>query len=219
MAFSVYKITCDLTGKSYIGVTVQESERRFARHKRLARLGYQGMPIYDAIRAFGEDEFAIAVIYEAASKEEMFIVERALIAAHGTMVPRGYNLARGGLGGSGIVSDAGRLARSEKMKAHWADPEFRARVSAAIKTANTPEVIAKRGAAVKISRNTEESKEKTRQQIRRRIAETGAQRSFTPESSEKFRASMRKHWTGDDHRKLMSEAGKKGARVRWGATT
>lgn len=201
--FSVYKITCDKTGKSYIGVTVIGIELRFARHKRLARIGHTGMPIYDAIRAFGEDAFTVELVYEAATKEEMFTVERGLIAAHGTMVPRGYNLARGGFGGYHAISEAGRLSRSEKMKALWADPEFRARQSVAISAGQaSPEVRAKMSAGIGAAHRKPGMQDAARERINKRRDQM---QRFSPERIERYKASMKKHWESEDFRKKQAD--------------
>jgi hypothetical protein len=143
-------------------------EQRFARHLLLARLGHKGMPIYDAIRALSEAAFTVECLYEAASSEEMYVVERGLIAMHGTKIPLGYNLVDGGRGGIRPRSEDGKRRHSEKMKAKWADPEYRKRLGKAISIAQaSPEVRAKMSAGIGAARRTAESRAKTSAQMLR----------------------------------------------------
>jgi len=95
----VYKITNNVNGHGYIGITQCSLAKRWREHLCAARTG-SDKRLYRAMRKYGTDNFSIAVLYEADSFQELQVVERGLIAAHGTYASngRGYNLTSGGEG-------------------------------------------------------------------------------------------------------------------------
>ena len=93
--WSIYKITCAASGKSYIGLTKLRISLRWQGHLSTARRGAP-VAIARAIRKYGEVAFTMETIAQAASFEAAAIIERVLIAEHGTMHPGGYNLTTGG---------------------------------------------------------------------------------------------------------------------------
>lgn len=131
----IYKITCAVNGKGYIGLTSQAGRLRWAQHKSDAKRGVDTI-LYRAMRKHGIENFSYEVISECYSSLEACVCERALIAAHGTYAPRsnekgnGYNATTGG------------------ERAFEFIPETRARMS---RSAKSPETIAKK--------NTPRSKE------------------------------------------------------------
>lgn len=170
--FSVYKITCLVSGRAYIGVTQLGIRARWLRHlssaynpKRHEQIKF----LYRAIRKHGEDSFKIELLYEAASAEEMYTVERALIANHNTFRPNGYNMAIGGQGPRGFVvtddfrrrvsaASKGRMLGvklTEKRKQHlrefYSTPEGRVIQAEKGKFTRTAEYRAKQAEASKIS--------------------------------------------------------------------
>jgi len=95
----VYKITNNVNGHGYIGITQCSLAKRWREHLCAARTG-SDKRLYRAMRKYGTDNFSIAVLYEADSFQELQAVERGLIAAHGTYASngKGYNLTSGGEG-------------------------------------------------------------------------------------------------------------------------
>ena len=95
----VYKITNNVNGHGYIGITQCSLAKRWREHLCAARTG-SDKRLYRAMRKYGTDNFSIAVLYEADSFQELQVVERGLIAAHGTYASngKGYNLTSGGEG-------------------------------------------------------------------------------------------------------------------------
>lgn len=91
----VYKISCRDTGKSYIGITFYALSKRWAHHKNYAKSGKPGA-FAAAIRKYGTDAFSRVILYEAVDQREASMVEKALIAAHRTLTPHGYNISTGG---------------------------------------------------------------------------------------------------------------------------
>ncbi len=95
----VYKITNNVNGHGYIGITQCALAKRWREHLCAARTG-SDKRLYRAMRKYGTDNFSISVLYEADSFQELQAVERGLIAAHGTYAStgKGYNLTSGGEG-------------------------------------------------------------------------------------------------------------------------
>lgn len=235
MGFYVYKITCEKNGKAYIGCTRTSVEKRFKRHCLLANSG-RNMPICDAIRIMGKNAFKVETVYEAVDEREMFMAEKAIISSHGTMFPLGYNYAKGGMGGAGFrESQESRKLRSERMKALWADPEWRAKNSKKIKDGqSSQEVRARMRAGIKAARQLPSSRRKTGAQMKARWRSDAVYREtmLGDKRVEKFKESMKKHWGTPEHKKKISDgmkrvpltperrevlvnAGRAGAAARW----
>ena len=107
----IYRIHCEVSGKSYIGKTIQPLKTRIQQHrdsKSYCRI------LSEAIQEHGWDNFKVSTIWEgnATTLGEM---ERKLISEHGTMEPGGYNLREGG-GRSERVSDTSRKLMIEKQR-------------------------------------------------------------------------------------------------------
>lgn len=95
----VYKITNNVNGHGYIGITQCALAKRWREHLCAARTG-SDKRLYRAMRKYGTDNFTIAVIREATSFEELQRFECELIIEHNTHAKngRGYNLTAGGEG-------------------------------------------------------------------------------------------------------------------------
>lgn len=86
---TIYKITCLINQKVYIGQTSETIEKRFARH-----MGYQkdesDTKFYRAIRKYGKDNFKIEAIDFAETQEELDEKEVYYINLYDS-VENGYN--------------------------------------------------------------------------------------------------------------------------------
>lgn len=98
----VYKLTNLANGKAYVGITIRTFARRWSQHLAYSKAG-TGALIGRAIKKYGADGFKREILYEASSFAELLVCERALIAAHGTYAPRGYNLTAGGEGAAEVI--------------------------------------------------------------------------------------------------------------------
>lgn len=97
LQFLIYKITCVVTGKAYVGQTKGDVAHRWAKHVYTACKMGRGCPaLHAAIRLYGREAFTVETIAAAASQEECNAAEASLIELHGTMAPSGYNLSSGG---------------------------------------------------------------------------------------------------------------------------
>lgn len=110
----IYKITCLINGKLYVGQTRQKLSRRITQHKYDSKKGSLG--IGAAIRKYGWENFSAEVI-ESCPVEQLNERELFWIAALNTKASNGYNLTDGGDGGKGFSPS----------------PETRAKLSVALK--------------------------------------------------------------------------------------
>lgn len=96
MPVSVYKLTCAASGKSYIGITIRKLKQRWASHVHDALTQKRDTFLGRAIRKHGAGSFSMTLLQEVETVEQAALLERALIAEHGTLAPGGYNLTTGG---------------------------------------------------------------------------------------------------------------------------
>ena len=92
----IYKITCLVNGKSYVGPTRQGLSRRITEHKRDSNKDRPGIDA--AIHKYGWENFTVEVLEEC-PVEQLNDREIFWIAELNTKVPNGYNLTDGGEGG------------------------------------------------------------------------------------------------------------------------
>ena len=88
----IYKATCLVTGKSYIGLTKLSLKER-ARHHNKSK---DGMYFHSAIQKYGKGSFMWVELARANSLQELNELEKFYIKTHKTLVPYGYNLHTGG---------------------------------------------------------------------------------------------------------------------------
>jgi hypothetical protein len=99
--FSAYKITSQVSHKAYIGITAVGVDVRWREHVQESRRGKTGA-LHAAIRKYGSETFNVVHIASAVSREDLLLLEKLLIAQHGTRAPNGYNLTIGGDGCLGL---------------------------------------------------------------------------------------------------------------------
>jgi len=98
--YYIYKTTNIINGKSYIGQTVDFNKRRKTHlHDRHPHHDPNSI-FHKAIDRYGEDAFEWEIVARGANKEVANILEKAFIEIHDTYKPNGYNLTKGGDGGS-----------------------------------------------------------------------------------------------------------------------
>ena len=90
MEYTIYKLTCLITGLGYVGAT-KNFKRRMSEHHR----NNKNNNIAKAIREYGWENFTAEVI-EVCDEEVAPERERYWIKAHGTLEPYGYNCTTGG---------------------------------------------------------------------------------------------------------------------------
>lgn len=85
----LYKITNNINQKVYIGIT-NDYKKRWSNH------GTENTVISDAIRKYGKNNFTFEVLQANISIEEIDQLEIDTIKAYNSLVPNGYNVAKGG---------------------------------------------------------------------------------------------------------------------------
>ena len=115
----VYKITCRVNGKAYIGKTKRSMHDRWRAHcsKGSGCWGLKG-----AIKKHGKQAFDIQVLVRGISDSKAIELEKRMIHEHGTKAPAGYNLTEGGQGSPHNNPNHGR-----NISRAWQQPESRAR--------------------------------------------------------------------------------------------
>jgi group I intron endonuclease len=86
----VYLITNKISGKRYVGQTVDAVPIRFQGHC------HKGTVLHTAIKKYGRDQFVVETLGSYSSRQEMNEAEAYFISFYDCMVPKGYNLTSGG---------------------------------------------------------------------------------------------------------------------------
>lgn len=97
MAILVYKLTCSVSGKSYVGITARALDTRWLEHCARARQGIRNSRLCDAMRKYGMDAFSREVIATADTEDEARSLETHFIKTLQTY-ENGYNANEGGHG-------------------------------------------------------------------------------------------------------------------------
>lgn len=177
----IYKITCLVNGKAYVGQTRQSLNMRIGQHKRDSRRSRPGIDAAIAKYGWSDETFKVEVLemclVNMLNEREMFHIRELKSKA-----PSGYNLTDGGDGGRGLSPSAATRAKiSAKLKGRPAHnkgvkhtAEARAKMSAAQKAIGnippnhkgkkrghrSPETKAKLSLANKGKRHSDESRAK-----------------------------------------------------------
>lgn len=130
----IYKITNRITGKIYIGKTVQHDPiARWKEHKYMFRQIKGGCPaLRDAVRKYGLDAFTFEILI-ICFDDDCNRFEQEYIKKYDCIVPNGYNILEGGQGGAGFRGKTHSAETVERiqasMKKWYDDPEYIARLS------------------------------------------------------------------------------------------
>jgi len=94
----IYKVTCLVNNKIYIGKTIYPLNKRKTNHLSEARKKRNKSILHDAICRYGEDSFVWEVIDEVLFSESLIELEKYYIKKFKSRVPNGYNITVGGEG-------------------------------------------------------------------------------------------------------------------------
>lgn len=108
--YLVYKHTCRITNKSYIGQTCDWESR----NKTHARPSSGCVAFRNAIQKYGWDNFTHEILVDSLTLEEANKIEEMLIAEHNTLAPVGYNIRSGGQ--NKLIHETTKKKISEKLK-------------------------------------------------------------------------------------------------------
>jgi len=155
--YVLYKISCSVNGKAYVGYSSKSAEDRFKAHLLNARWKRK-TALCDAIRCYGDEAFSVEVILTCETHAEACAHEIRLITELGSILPLGYNMTKGGDGvpltseqreaanakKRGVCSPK-QLAANRRRIGQKASEETRAKLSAARRgRKQSPEQVAKR---------------------------------------------------------------------------
>jgi transposase len=123
--WTIYRMFRRQDGRSYIGQTKTPLELRRARHVRRAWERGDRSPLYEAIRASGDEAFeawGIEAVACCTSQRDADAIEAALIAQEGTLHPSGFNGVpyryRGTVDEKAEARERNRLARQQREATH-----------------------------------------------------------------------------------------------------
>lgn len=126
----IYKATCLITNKSYIGLTTKSLKRRKSNHLTIAKYNHSESYFHRAINKYGKGNFEWIIIEECHDDYGLNLAEEWHIRYFNTLAPNGFNIQTGGR----FVEHNGRKVKgskefkellSEKMKALWKTEEHR----------------------------------------------------------------------------------------------
>ena len=113
----IYRITCKINGKQYVGQTTRTVEERFKEHAKTDSF------IGKAIRKYGKKNFKMETLEECATLEELNAAEKKWIKESNCKVPNGYNLTDGGAGVVNLLQEI-IDKRVQKMTGRKGHPSF-----------------------------------------------------------------------------------------------
>lgn len=91
-AFAIYVFGPSPDGRFYVGQTAN-FVRRYNDH---CKAGGECPEFHKALKAFGTDQFPVAIVAETDVAEEADRLERLYITKFNALIPHGYNLTGGG---------------------------------------------------------------------------------------------------------------------------
>ena len=194
----IYKITCLVTNKIYIGQSVNCNGR-----KGLYKNGNckAQVKIYRSIKKYGWETHKFEIICECL-KEDLNYFEKYYVDLFKTFNQKnGLNLKDGG-GSTATHSEKSKEKMSESHKKRCEDPKERKKKSEAMKKVyENPEARRKTSEAIKkVYEDPEE---------RRKRSEAQKKRFKNPEERRKASDAMKKMYEDPEERRKRSEAGKK----------
>ena len=121
----VYKCTCSVNGKIYVGCTKHNVESRWKNHVKHALNG-SAYPFHRAIKKHGSDSFVVEILQECQTIEEMSNAEIEWISRlDSSNKAKGYNATLGGNNAFRTVETRNRMKLAAAKR--WNDKNYRAK--------------------------------------------------------------------------------------------
>ena len=149
MNTGIYAIENTVNGKMYVGSAVNLKERRGNHFRRLRRGAHTNGKLQNSYNKHGGESFEFRILLVCRA-EDLLSYEQLVIDKF-DVVKNGYNIAPTAGSALGVKhSPKTKAIYGVASRTKWADPEYRARNIAAIKTgAALPEARANQSAAAK----------------------------------------------------------------------
>lgn len=113
--YTVYKITCSINNKIYIGYTKNDINYRLSQHFKMAiRITNKNNKFSNAILKYGKINFKVEPIFQSLDKTEALNKEIYFIKTLNT-IKEGYNTTEGGTGG-GVKGRSLTKEHKEKLR-------------------------------------------------------------------------------------------------------
>jgi group I intron endonuclease len=108
----VYKTTCLINNKIYVGKDSKKNARRSLKY-----LG-SGKIFKKAIKKYGKENFKKEILEECYSEEQLNEREKFWIKTLNTIIPNGYNICAGGEGGDNFTNNPDKEEIRKKISEH-----------------------------------------------------------------------------------------------------
>lgn len=222
----IYLVTCLPSGKQYVGITRLSVASRWSGHRRDARAGKQTV-FARILRKYDEAAFVVLEVANAISRQDASELERILINDYGTFVPGGYNMTKGGDGGSlgrtPVFTETHRRRLSEAATGRRHTAEVRRVLGLLYRGAKqSAELVERRAASLRGHKHPPEfgaaiSKRQQGRHVsattRSKISQTQLGRKQSPELIEKRASLLRGRKRSEETKQKISTSHKK----RWTA--
>lgn len=96
--YIIYKITNKINNKIYIGFTQKSARNRFNQHCYISKNpnNKSFSILHKAIKKYGKQNFLYETVYMNNNKDDVLSKEDVFINYYNSLVPNGYNVAKGG---------------------------------------------------------------------------------------------------------------------------
>ncbi len=194
--FSVYVVTCAVSGRIYVGMTGGSVAKRWRFHVQHAAKGAK-WGLARGIRKHGAAAFSINEVARCRTEEDAFHIEGLLIAEYRLGGIPLYNMTNGG---DGVVTltEQGMKNKKAALAAYWARPDSSAKHSENIRKWMNDDVKGKIGTGQKNAWADPEKRAKRQadmmghavsEETKRKIGDAGRGREVSATTREKLSAS------------------------------
>lgn len=109
----VYKVTCLINDKVYIGITAKSLETRKRQHIVWSRHKTRKYVFHKALVKYGIENFSFDIIDTFENNEDACAKEKSYILEYNSHIPAGYNMT---LGGEGVLGHSHKHRTETKLK-------------------------------------------------------------------------------------------------------
>lgn len=146
MDYLIYKLTCTISNKSYVGLT-KNLPARLRDHRKQAS-GCKALRA--AIAKHGWDSFTVTTLEVGLTKDQAAVREAASIVEHASRYPTGYNLTPGGENPSYVMTEEHRrkISAAHQGKTHTEESKHRMRTGQSKRSPPTDQQRARKAATM-----------------------------------------------------------------------